>query len=159
MREPEILKAFMAAWSAVTGQATLLPGGLHETNADRDNITTTETTDPVLTTYGILTCKEQPLARMTNGGIVREHLVQIDLKGYAGQIALMACQEAMADTTNGIPSKIPANSSIDNNGEVIDIWPAPSNPDRPGINSSNSRQTQPISIVSIAWRVQTGWAY
>lgn len=155
MREPELLKAFMTAWESVTNAATLLPGGLHESYADRDNIPNTGTDEPSITTYGILIVKESAIARMTNGGVVREHIVQVDLKGYIGQIALMAVQEAMANTTSGVPSKLPSHTNLDNGGGIVDLWPAVASPER----SSNGKQTRPISVVTVAWRVQSGWAY
>lgn len=151
MREPELLKAFVAGWESVTNVATLLPGKLHEKKADSDNVPN----DWVGEDYGLITVKESPLAHMTNGGPIREHLVSIEVKTLKGLSSLATTMEAMASTSTGIPSKIPPHTALDNGGWIIDLWPAPG----AGGQTDSRRQGKTISSVTITWRVQSRWSY
>lgn len=152
MREPELLKAFVAGWELVTNAATLLPGRLHEKKADSDNVPNEWKGED----YGLIEVKENPLARMTNGGPIREHIVTITVKTLKGISSLGTVMEAMASTTSGIPSKVPTHTALDNSGWIIDLWPAPA---PAGGQTESRRQGRTIAGVSIAWRVQSRWNY
>lgn len=152
MREPELLKAFGTAWGQVTNAATLLPGGLHETKADADNIAE----DKMLSDYGLITVSENGLARNTNGGPIREHQVKIEVHTVNGLSSLATVVEAMASTSSGIPSKIPTHTALDNGGYLIDLFPSQA---PPGGQTPSRRAGKTVSKVAIAWRVQSRWPY
>lgn len=153
MREAEILKGIYTAWAAVTNSSTLLPGGLHEFQAENNNVPIDPDTGKQAEIYAVMTAKENPIVRQTNRGVVREHIVTIAIKHNRGLNACASILEAMASTTAGIPSQMPA--SLDNSGNTIYLWPH----DSQGGTSDMERQGELIADAAIAWRIQTGWAY
>lgn len=156
MREAEIFKAWLGAWESVTNSATLLPGLLHEHQANADNVPNIDESQ-LQQDYGILTVTENPIViTPTGGGVVREHLVEIAVKTKNGLQSLGSVLHAMADTTNGIPGKLPPHTSLDNGGTIIDIWPAPG---KASTTTDLRRQNRAISSYSIGWRVRTDWAF
>lgn len=144
MREPELLKAFQTAWTGVSNYQTLLPGGLHETVAGRDN------TPDAAAKWALITVNESSVARQTNGGPIREHVIQIELKATDGITANASVLHALGT----IPTTL--NKTLDNGGKVIDCWPhqAPK-----GGQTTDQRRGRPVSALSIAWRVQSRWDY
>lgn len=152
MREAELLKGVLTAWDAISNASTLLPGGLHEFRADFDNVPIDPNTGKKSEIYGIMTATENGIKRQTNGGVVREHIVTIAVKHNGGLNACAAILEAMASRTSGIPAGV---SSLDNGGNVIDMWPHNSK----GGQTDMERAGAIITDAAIAWRVESGWAY
>lgn len=152
MREAELLKGILTAWDSVTNSKTLLPGGLHEFAAESDNVPLDPATGRKAEVYGIMLAEEQGIKQQTNGGVVREHIVTISVKHNEGLNACAAILEAMANPTTGIPSLV---STLDNSGNVIDMWPHSSK----GGQTEMSRRGKVISDAAIAWRIESGWAY
>lgn len=152
MREPELLKAVGTAWPTVASYATLLPGGLHESKADADNVPAGQQEE----NYGIVTATEQGIARNTNGGPIREHLLKIELHTVKGLSDLAAVQEAMLNWSTGLASKLKQtpNLALDNGGYLIDLFPAPGGPSG---TTSVRRAGKMVSKVVVAWRVQSRW--
>lgn len=145
MREPEILKAVLTAWTAVTNYSTLLPGGLHEFIAEQDNVPTEAKK------WGIVRCEEGALARMTNGGPIREHIVSIDV--YCADGSGMTANASLMDSLGTIPTVI--NQTLDNGGKIIDMWMHPGK----GGQTDQTRRMVPVTMLTISWRVQSRWDY
>lgn len=152
MREAELLKGIVTAWGLVSNSSTLLPGGIHEFEAESDNVPVDPSTGKKAEIYATAIAQENPIARMTNGGVVREHIVTVSVKHTEGLNACAAILEAMASTTAGIPANMP---SLDNTGVVIYMWPHSSK----GGQTEMQRGGKTISDAAIAWRVQTDWPY
>lgn len=146
MREPELLKAVIAAWDGIATALTLLPGGLHEHMAQDDNV------PDAAQKWATVKVEEGPISRVTNGGPIREHTVTVTMNdasggGVSGNATLM-------DTLGTIPSVV--NKSLDNGGHIIDMWPAQA---KGGGQTDDTRRTKPIVELAIAWRVQSRWPY
>lgn len=151
MREPELSKAILTAWASVANSATLLPGGLHEFRAEGDNVPY-DSSGKKAEVYGTLLITENGIKRQTNGGVVREHIATISVKHNEGLTACASIIEAMANRTSGIPSLV---STLDNSGNVIDMWPH----DSKGGQTEMQRRGKIITDAAIAWRIESGWAY
>jgi hypothetical protein len=147
VREPEILKAVLAAWNGIATALTVLPGGLHEYVADDDN------TPPAAEKWATVRVTEGALARMTNGGPIREHTLTVDVYDTTGTDGLTG-NATLLHTLGTIPSVI--NKSLDNGGTIIDLWPttAPQ-----GGQTDQTRAARGVNKLSIAWRVQSRWDY
>jgi len=144
MREPELLKNLLTRWAAIDTAGTLLPGGLHEFQAEADNIPNRSTRPK----YGLVTITETGIARNTNAGPIREHNINIEIKARDGL-------EANASLMHSL-STIPAGQQhvgLENGGTLIDMWPAPSKQGQ----GSESVGAKTVSGLSIAWRVQSRW--
>jgi hypothetical protein len=152
VREPELLKAVTTSWAAVANSSTLVPGGLHWFRASADNVPVDPNTGKKAEIYAIVKADEQPIARHTNGGVVREHIITITVKHNEGAYACAAILQAMGNRSTGIKGNMP---SLEDGGTVIDMWPYVSQTSP----TENERQGKPIADAAIAWRVQSSWAY
>lgn len=145
MREPEILKAILTRWAAIDTTGQLLPGGLHETYAEDSNKPQGQ-----FVKYGIVTVTENPIARNTNGGPIREHIVNIEVKVTDGFTANASLMHSMATIRTGM-----TNYSLDNGGTLIDMFPHPSKSEQ----TSEMKGMKTVTSLGIAWRVQSRWDY
>lgn len=146
MREGELLKAVLTAWTGIAASATLLPGGLHEFVAMDDN-----TPAPALK-WGTMRAVEGSLVRQTNAGPIREHIITITVNDSSG--AGLVANATLMHTLGTIPSVI--NKALDNGGTIIDMF-AHNAPE--GGQSADTRRTKNMIKQSIAWRVQSRWDY
>lgn len=144
MREPELLKALQTRWAAIDTTGTLLPGGLHEFQAESDNIPN-KTRRPK---YGIVTITENPIARQTNGGPIREHIINVEVKATDGLTANASLMHSLSTVPTGMQ-----RVSLDNGGTLIDMYPHNS---KQG-TTPDTRGMKPVAGLSVAWRVQSRW--
>lgn len=145
MREPEILKAILTRWAAIDTTGQLLPGGLHETYAEDSNKPQGQ-----FVKYGIVTVTENPIARNTNGGPIREHIVNIEVKVTDGLTANASLMHSLSTIPVGMP-----HTSLDNGGTLNDMYPHPSKSGQ----SSEMKGMKTVTPLGIAWRVQSRWDY
>lgn len=143
MREPEILKAVIAAWDGIATSATLLPGKLHEYMAQDDNV------PPSANKWGTVQVTDNGIVRETTGGPIREHNVTITIHADDG----IQANSTLMDTLGTIRSVI--TKAMDNGGTIIDMWPANAKSGQ----TDNTRRTKTMSELQIAWRVQSRWPY
>lgn len=143
MREPELLKAVIAAWDGITTALTLLPGGLHEAMAHDDNVPSSADK------WGTVVVTDNGPVRITNGGPIREHSVTITVNADDG----MTANASLMDKLGTIPSVI--TKALDNGGTIIDMWPANAKSGQ----TENSRRSKTMTELQIAWRVQSRWPY
>lgn len=145
MREPELLKAVLAAWDGIATSATLLPGKMHEAMAHDDNVPESATK------WATVKVVEQAVSRVTNGGPIREHVITVTVKNTSGDG--MTANATLMDTIGTIPTVI--NKTLDNGGKIIDMWPHPTE----GGQTEDNRRTRPVSEMAVAWRTQSRWPY
>lgn len=145
MREAELLKAVIAAWDGIATSATLLPGKMHEHVAHDDNVPTSATK------WATVKVVEQALARQTNGGPIREHIITITVKNTTGDG--LTANATLMDTIGTIPTVV--NKALDNGGTLIDMW----NHNSEGGQTDDQRRTKPVSEMAVAWRTQSRWPY
>jgi hypothetical protein len=146
MREPEILKKILATWNGIATAATVLPGGMHEFTAETDNVRADASK------WATVRVTEESLARMTNGGPIRSHLVVVDVYADDG----VTNQATLLHTLGTIPGLVQSSKSLDNGGYVIDLFPATA---PQGGQTSDTRRMKTVTKLSIAWRVQSRWDY
>jgi hypothetical protein len=146
MREPELLKKIIATWNGIATATTLLPGGMHEHTAEADNV------PAGATKWATVRATEESIARMTNGGPIRSHLVVVDVYADDGVTA----NATLLHTLGTIPSLALASKSLDNGGYLIDLFPATA---PAGGQTDQTRRMRNVTKLSIAWRVQSRWDY